>query len=52
MKKLALFVDIQNIYYTTRQVYGKPFDYRKFWQQITTDGDVVVANAYAIKASE
>ena len=49
MKKLALFVDIQNIYYTTRQVYGKPFDYRKFWQHINHQGEIVLANAYAIK---
>ncbi|MCG6937126.1 MAG: NYN domain-containing protein [Gammaproteobacteria bacterium] len=52
MKKIAIFVDVQNIYYTTRDAYGRQFDYRKFWQQISTegapDGSIVVANAYAI----
>ena len=48
MKKIAIFVDVQNIYYTTRDTYGRQFNYRKFWQRISTKGDIVVANAYAI----
>ena len=48
MKKIAIFVDVQNIYYTTRDTYGRQFNYRKFWQRISTQGDIVVANAYAI----
>ena len=48
MKKIAIFVDVQNIYYTTRDIYGRQFNYRKFWQQISTEGDIVIANAYAI----
>lgn len=48
MKKIAIFVDVQNIYYTTRDSYARQFNYRKFWQQISTEGDIVVANAYAI----
>lgn len=48
MKKIAIFVDVQNIYYTTRQAYGRQFNYRKFWQRIIYEGDVVIANAYAI----
>lgn len=48
MNKIAVFVDVQNIYYTTRQAYGRQFDYRKFWQRISAQGDIVVANAYAI----
>ncbi len=48
MKKVSLFVDVQNIYYTTRDIYGRQFNYRKFWQQISTEGDIVIANAYAI----
>ena len=48
MKKIAIFVDVQNIYYTTRDAYGKQFNYRKFWQMIETQGDIVLANAYAI----
>lgn len=48
MKKLALFADVQNIYYTTRQAYGRQFNYRKLWQQLSEQGDIVLANAYAI----
>ncbi|MCI0507085.1 MAG: NYN domain-containing protein [Gammaproteobacteria bacterium] len=48
MKKIAIFADVQNIYYTTRQAYGKQFNYRKLWQQISAQGDIVSATAYAI----
>lgn len=48
MKKIAIFVDVQNIYYTTRDRYGRSFNYRHFWQHISQQGDIVVANAYAI----
>ena len=48
MKKIAVFADVQNIYYTTRQAYGKQFNYRKLWQQIAQQGDVTHAFAYAI----
>jgi uncharacterized LabA/DUF88 family protein len=47
MKKLSIFVDVQNIYYTTRQQYGRNFDYNKFWAQITEGREVVNAIAYA-----
>lgn len=47
-KKIAVFVDVQNIYYTTRQVYGRQFNYREFWQKIGTEGEIVAAYAYAI----
>jgi uncharacterized LabA/DUF88 family protein len=46
--KIAIFVDVQNIYYTTRQAYGRQFNYRQFWQEIEQQGDIVLANAYAI----
>ena len=48
MKKIAVFADVQNIYYTTRQAYGKQFNYRKLWQIIAQQGEVVSAFAYAI----
>jgi uncharacterized LabA/DUF88 family protein len=47
MKKIAIFVDVQNIYYTTRQAYGRQFNYRAFWQQLSSQGDIIIANAYA-----
>ena len=48
MKKIAIFVDVQNIYYTTRDIYGHQFNYREFWKRISSEGDIVIANAYAI----
>jgi uncharacterized LabA/DUF88 family protein len=48
MDKIAIFVDVQNIYYTTRQAFKKQFSYRKVWEQISAQGDIVIANAYAI----
>lgn len=48
MNKIAIFVDVQNIYYTTRDSYGRQFNYRKLWQQISAQGEIVSATAYAI----
>lgn len=48
MTKVAIFVDIQNVYYTVREAYGKNFDYNQFWAQVTADRDVVAAFCYAI----
>ena len=48
VKKIAIFVDVQNIYYTTRQAYGRQFDYRKLINRIRTEGEIVSATAYAI----
>jgi len=48
VKKIAIFADVQNIYYTTRQAYGRQFNYRKLWQQISMQGEIVAATAYAI----
>ena len=48
LEKIAIFVDVQNIYYTTRQAYSRQFNYRRFWQHISHQGDIVMANAYAI----
>ena len=48
MKKIAIFVDVQNIYYTCRQAYGRQFNYRKLWQHIHHEGEIVSAIAYAI----
>jgi len=48
VKKIAVFVDVQNIYYTTREAYGRQFDYRNFWKRISAQGEIVLATAYAI----
>jgi len=47
-RRIAVFADVQNIYYTTRQAYGRLFDYRKLWQKIESQGQIVTAYAYAI----
>lgn len=49
MEKVAIFVDVQNIYYTTRQAFQRQFNYRAFWQKITSDRQVMAALAYAIE---
>lgn len=48
MTKVAIFVDVQNIYYTSRQVFKKNFDYNAFWAKATKDRLVTKAFAYAI----
>lgn len=52
MKKIAVFVDVQNIYYTTRDTFSKQFNYRLLWQELMAQGDIVIANAYAIQRSD
>lgn len=52
MKKIAIFADVQNIYYTTRDEFGRSFNYRKLWQKLAKQGDIVVANAYAINKGD
>ena len=47
MKKVSIFIDVQNIYYTTKQKYGCNFDYNIFWAQVTQNRQVVTAIAYA-----
>jgi uncharacterized LabA/DUF88 family protein len=52
MKKIAIFADVQNIYYTTRQAYGRQFNYRKLWQRLGSEGEIVSATAYATHRSD
>jgi uncharacterized LabA/DUF88 family protein len=47
LKSVALFVDVQNIYYTTRQAFGRHFDYNAFWAEVTANRNVVKAIAFA-----
>lgn len=48
MKKIAVFADVQNLYYTVRQVYACHFNYSAFWAQLRQRGEIVEAYAYAI----
>ncbi len=52
VKKIAVFADVQNIYYTTRDAYGRQFNYRKLWQRISAEGEIVSATAYAIHRND
>ena len=46
MKKVSIFVDVQNIYYTTKQQFNSNFDYNKFWKIVTFQRQVIGAFAY------
>ena len=48
MKKIAVFADVQNLYYTVRQAYGCHFNYTALWNELAADGEIVAAYAYAI----
>lgn len=50
---VVILVDVQNIYYTCRQGFGRNFDYNQFWNMATHNNDgsprtVVKAIAYAV----
>jgi uncharacterized LabA/DUF88 family protein len=47
MTTVAVFVDVQNIYYTTRQCFSRHFDYNRFWAEVTRERTVVTAIAFA-----
>lgn len=46
-EKIAIFADVQNIYYTVKDTYHKHFNYKAFWKQSTDQREVVAAFAYA-----
>ncbi|ANY90104.1 MULTISPECIES: NYN domain-containing protein [Pseudomonas] len=48
VKKIALFADVQNLYYTVRQVHGCHFNYAALWADVSSQGQIVEAVAYAI----
>ena len=48
MEKVAVFVDVQNIYYTVRQYYNCHFNYNAFWAEATSGREIVKAIAYAV----
>ena len=43
MQRVAIFVDVQNIYYTTRQGFNRNFNYNAFWTQVTSGREIVAA---------
>ena len=46
MEKIAIFVDVQNIYYTVKDGLNGQFDYNAFWKKIS-EGEVEIKKAYA-----
>ncbi|MDN3702066.1 NYN domain-containing protein [Vibrio artabrorum] len=52
MENIAILVDVQNVYYTTRDKYRSNFDYNQFWYVATEGRHVVAANAYAISSQD
>ena len=48
METVSILVDVQNIYYTTRQTFKCNFDYNAFWAVATKSRHVLNASAYAI----
>ncbi len=50
--RIGIFVDVQNIYYTTRDAFARPFDYRNFYRKVSEKGEIVLANAYAIASNQ
>ena len=47
-KRIAVFADVQNIYYTCRQAYGRQFNYKELLKRVAAGGEIVSATAYAI----
>ena len=52
VKKIALFADVQNLYYTVRQAHGCHFNYTALWAQVSAGGEIVEAYAYAIERGD
>jgi len=52
MHKTAIFVDVQNIYYTTKSVFNQSFNYRQFWRECSKTHDIKSATAYAIDSAD
>ncbi len=48
MERVVILVDVQNVYYTTRQAFGSNFDYNAFWRIVGSNRTIVKAFAYAI----
>ena len=48
MKNIAVFVDVQNIYYTTKDTFNRQFNYKELWKKLSKLGNICIANAYAI----
>lgn len=52
MERVAIFVDVQNIYYTVKQSYQRHFNYQAFWNYASQNRKIVAAFAYAIDKND
>ncbi|SBO08240.1 NYN domain protein [Vibrio mediterranei] len=52
MESIAIFVDVQNVYYTTRQAFGRRFDYNALWAKLSQSYRIDIARAYAISSTD
>lgn len=52
MGDVAILVDIQNIYYTTKSAFKCHFNYREFWRMVAADHQIRSAVAYAIARND
>ncbi len=50
--RIALFADVQNLYYTVLQAHGCHFYYAELWRQVAAHGEIVEAWAYAIDRAD
>ncbi|MBT7540999.1 MAG: NYN domain-containing protein, partial [Gammaproteobacteria bacterium] len=41
VNRIAIFVDVQNIYYTTQSAFKRQFNYRALWNKIDREGEIV-----------
>ena len=48
MDRVAVFADVQNVYYTVKQQYDCHFDYGFFLKEVTAGRNLVKAIAYAV----
>lgn len=52
MSKIAVFVDVQNMYYTCRDQFGTSLNYRHFYAFLEQRGEIIHAFAYAIERAD
>ena len=52
MKRVAVYVDVQNIYYTVMEKYNSHFNYSLFFEEVTANKRIVAATAYAIERGD
>lgn len=52
METVSILVDVQNVYYTTKQIHRCGFDYNYFWSKATAGRKVLNASAYSTERGD